>query len=357
MASDAELSDSRKWSSKFTSWAVPATFLFGGAVLAFVGVRDGWMDDLVAGLLFAVGFVFLLPPILAKLRRRWAFLGPTWVPVVFGVLLIPLAFIAGMPFAPDSSTRLALRRDAIGQARQLISTGEFEQARYAVRRFVRAPDADGQVAAIVKQIEVSEKAKRPPDLNVEATVPQHAPAITPVTLSDEKVPDPAADYTERVQTYWLPQASRLPTSAPNGGEEYGKLLSNLETLRSYYADGEALPLNAKQKIVHLRFKQVLAAKQIKLYPSFRKRYATALRSGLFRNNVEVAAIGPSATTLRFTGGAFASNANIEDMQQSMTSAVSKMRFHRVEYRWSRYLNDGYHYDLNAKPDGDVTSGD
>lgn len=334
-------------------WVVSIAFLIFGSGFAKSAADDRWWNEVVAGLLTMAGALMLLPPVLDRLRSRWPILRPRWTSVVFAVSLLFVPSLLGRPFAPGPAERDALRLDAIEEASALLKAGRPFEAKLALRRFANEANPDHRVAALMAKISATSKT---PSQQTATSARGAAESVQKAQLP-YVAPDPAADYTERVQTYWIPQASRLPASAPSGGEGYGKLLSDLETLRSYFADGEALPLNAKQKIVHLRFKRVLAAKQIELYPSFRQRYAAALRSGLFRDDVEVAALGTSATTLRFTGGTFASNANVEDMQQSMASAVAKMRFHRVEYRWSRYLADGYHYDLHAKPDGDLTSGD
>jgi hypothetical protein len=230
-----------------------------------------------------------------------------------------------------------------------MKQGEFFQARLKIRRFVNGPDPDGQIAALLAAMEWPKRIVA--SKNAEARSPFKQAAAH---LVEEHYPDPAADYVERVQTYWLPQAEHLPATAPASGPEYGSLLSELEGLRSYVSDGEALSLNNKQRSVALRFKQVLAAKQAALYPSFRKNYADGLRTGLFRDDVDVVATGPRASTLRLTGSVFVRNANIEDMQQSLSSALEKMRFKAVEYRWSRYIGDGYRYEMHPKPDSDLS---
>jgi hypothetical protein len=173
--------------------------------------------------------------------------------------------------------------------------------------------------------------------------------------SNNLAPDAAADYVERVETYWLPQAQALPSAAPAGGDAYGALLTELEALRSYIADGERLTLTPPQRAIHRRFVSALSAKQQQLLPGFRRNYAELLRTQLFRREIVVSVSGRRADTLRLTGPLFSLNANVEDMQTELDPVLRRLRFRRVEYRWSRYVNDGYHYDLQPVPDAALSA--
>lgn len=330
-------------------WVVSIAFFILGTGLAKTAADDKWWNEVVAGLLTMAGALMLLPPILDQARSRWPVLRPKWAAVAFAISLLFVPSLLGRPFAPGPAERDTLRLDAIHDANALLKAGRPFEAKLALRRFANEANPDHRVADLMAKIAATTKARsQQAGTSARGSAKAGQKAQRPYVA-----PDPAKDYVERVQTYWLPETVSLPTKAPMGGSEYGALQSKLETLRSYVADGEALRLSVEQRSVHLRFKQALAAKQTALYPSLREHYAVALRAGLFRDDVDVAAIGPRASTLRLTGGVFARNANIQDMQRSLGSAVEKMRFKTVEYRWSRYVGGGYRYQMDVKQDGDV----
>ncbi len=165
---------------------------------------------------------------------------------------------------------------------------------------------------------------------------------------------PGADYVERVQTHWLPQVEALPSS-PAAGAAVGDLLSQMEALHSYVADGEKLNLTSAQRAVRSRFSSALSAKQRLLFPAIRRRYAEELNAQLFRRDIAVTTAGTRGRTLRITGPIFVRNANIEDMQKELTPVLARMRFGRVEYRWSRNAGEATYYDLKPPADDDVTA--
>ena len=160
--------------------------------------------------------------------------------------------------------------------------------------------------------------------------------------------DPAADFADRIKTYWQPEAAALPQTAPEG-EEYGKLLTKINGLAINLGDGENLTLNTRQREMRNQFEAMLSAKQSKLFPQLRRLYGEKLRAGLFRDNVDVKVSGPASQTISLTGPTFANNANIEDMEASLASDVSELRFQHVQYHWTPSA-PGYRYDLKSPAD-------
>ena len=75
---------------------------------------------------------------------------------------------------------------------------------------------------------------------------------------------------------------------------------------------------------------------------------------LFREDIDVSSNG---TTLRLESFKFARNANIEDMEEGMRTAALKLRFRRLEYRWSRDLGPTTWYALHPPRDDEVGSWD
>jgi hypothetical protein len=165
--------------------------------------------------------------------------------------------------------------------------------------------------------------------------------------------DPASDFTDRIKTYWLPQVAALSTQVPTDEQGWQTTITNIEALASSAADAENLTLTPAQKGVTQAFLQRLGAKQSRLYPAYRRFLAEQLRAKLFPENVDLSVSGSDAGTIRLTSPMFANNANIAQVQESARGSLSRARFRKVEYRWSRYIDDGYNYKLNPPADSKV----
>lgn len=179
---------------------------------------------------------------------------------------------------------------------------------------------------------------------------------TPAKQVPQEVPQNAAAsaYSERVETYWLPEVAALPDTAPANDDAIGKILTQIDGLVINIEDGDKLNLDPGQKASRQKLIRALSLKQAKLFPELRKRYAQALDAGLFRDDIRVAARG---TTLTLTGGVFARNANVQDMQTALEPILARLRFRKVDYRWSPYLSDGLFYDLKPPADSVVARWD
>lgn len=191
----------------------------------------------------------------------------------------------------------------------------------------------------------------------EAKPQQPSPATSPTAAKQvpQEAPQSAASaYAERVETYWLPEVAALPDTAPANDDAIGKILTQIDGLVLNIADGDKLNLDPGQKASRQKLIRALSLKQAKLLPELRKRYAQALDAGLFRDDIRVAARG---TTLTLTGGVFARNANVQDMQTALEPVLARLRFRRIDYRWSPYLSDGLFYDLKPPADSVVARWD
>lgn len=97
----------------------------------------------------------------------------------------------------------------------------------------------------------------------------------------------------------------------------------------------------------------LKAVQAKAYPELRRAWAKAARNVMWENNIEVEAQGKTATTVLFTGGAFANNKNIATIQESVSEQVRQLRFKKVKYKWYEGDDEYQYYDLETPADTDV----
>ena len=93
--------------------------------------------------------------------------------------------------------------------------------------------------------------------------------------------------------------------------------------------------------------------QKKEFPKLRKNYSEVANKLLWENDIDVKISGGNKyTTLIFTGGVFASNKNIKDMQTELSEILTELRFKRTIYKWYKGQEDYTYYDLKTKKDED-----
>lgn len=91
--------------------------------------------------------------------------------------------------------------------------------------------------------------------------------------------------------------------------------------------------------------------QKKEFPLLRKNYSEVANKLLWENDIEAKISGGNKyTTINFTGGIFASNKNIKDMQNEISEILSHLRFKRSTYKWYKGQDDYTYYDLKTKKD-------
>lgn len=320
--------------------------IYGLLLIAFA---DGWLNDTVRGSIYVVASLFLTPPALRRVRARWSAARPVWAPIAYAWALGLLSLAISVPFTPSQTRQRQLEAVAISDARSLLDNGNPAGARMRVRKFGDRAATDPALASLLAEID---RANVKAAVTVTHVPPASSHAAGQQAALNEAPQSPADNFAERLAAYWIPQAQSLPDEPPEG-EAYGKLLSQIDTLALDLEDGQTLTLSKSQQAVRAKFISILAAKQRVLYPKMRKAYAEALDQKMFRDDIRVSATGSGSTTLRFTGASFSLNANIEDTQQSMRDADQRLRFRRVEYMWSRFLNDGSRYGLKTPDDAAI----
>lgn len=90
--------------------------------------------------------------------------------------------------------------------------------------------------------------------------------------------------------------------------------------------------------------------QVKEFPKMRLRFASVLKKELWTDNIEVAIGGNTNSTLTFTGGIFANNANKQEYQSSLTEIFNLLRFKRINYKWYKYDDEYTYYNLETSRD-------
>jgi hypothetical protein len=93
--------------------------------------------------------------------------------------------------------------------------------------------------------------------------------------------------------------------------------------------------------------------QVNEFPKMRLRFATVLKKELWTDNIEVAIGGNANSTLTFTGGVFANNANKQEYQSSLSEIFNLLRFKKINYKWYKYDDEYTYYTLSNNPDSSL----
>ncbi len=101
-----------------------------------------------------------------------------------------------------------------------------------------------------------------------------------------------------------------------------------------------------------KFKRDLSALQQKAYPHIRQVYAAVLHERLWKNNVEVKAIGAGARIISFVGYHFADNGNIASTQEGLNEQIAHARYSGSRYQPFENAK-GTQYKINVPSDGDI----
>jgi hypothetical protein len=162
----------------------------------------------------------------------------------------------------------------------------------------------------------------------------------------------ASDLTEAAEAtsdYWRKKVEDISTARPTSIEEVKRRLSLFETAARAIADN--LKDHPEASVAPwAALKKAISAKQRAQFPMLRAVYGQTLSQALWESNINVRTTGGANETLIFTGGIFASNANIAEMQRSSSEIFNRLRFAKVRYEWYKD-GDGAIYTMDRIPDG------
>jgi hypothetical protein len=89
------------------------------------------------------------------------------------------------------------------------------------------------------------------------------------------------------------------------------------------------------------------------FPKMRLAYAKILSKQLWRENIEVNALGNNYSTIQVVSGLFASNANIEDFHNEAVKVFKELRFKRANYKWIPSASEYTYYNISSKNDNQI----
>ena len=93
--------------------------------------------------------------------------------------------------------------------------------------------------------------------------------------------------------------------------------------------------------------------QSKEFPVLRKKYAKLLADQMWEHDVEIKATGAGNSTLELTGGMFAANRSIKEVQTTLQETLVRFRFKQTRFRWYSGDNEYTYYELEVPGDKEV----
>lgn len=93
--------------------------------------------------------------------------------------------------------------------------------------------------------------------------------------------------------------------------------------------------------------------QADAFPQLRKAFGVLMAKKVLIEDMEVSTSGAKHEQISLVSVTFAANRNIAETQTSIEDILTKLRFKRAEYRWTRNANDWKFLDLETKQDQDI----
>lgn len=114
-------------------------------------------------------------------------------------------------------------------------------------------------------------------------------------------------------------------------------------------DGKASSDTEILRLTKTLQKKVVAS-QLKNFPRIRKAYYKLVKDKLWKHDIDVTLGGANNTTLKFSGGYFAANANIKETQKSLQEILTSLRFKQTQYRWYNGQDEYTYYKIESSKD-------
>ncbi len=104
------------------------------------------------------------------------------------------------------------------------------------------------------------------------------------------------------------------------------------------------------KTIALKVLKKLPVLQSKEFPIMRKRYGKITGKILWENDIYVSTSGGKNEILNISGAIFASNMNIKNNVNEISSVLQKLRFKEVRYRWYKESDEFTYYRFDVPKD-------
>lgn len=182
-----------------------------------------------------------------------------------------------------------------------------------------------------------------------------APAPAAVA-APKPAPSPVAEaaaYTEELKTSLIALKAFGAEGCSGSKDAITVCVVAIAAYSDIYEQGAKLELTEDQQAVRADFKAKVSAHQKKVLPILRDRIGPLLAEIAWEDDIKVQTRGAGFSTIRFTGGLFAANRNIKQMQEAMLTTFSLLRFKRSEYLWYKDASEYDYYEMGTLDDGQL----
>ncbi len=121
--------------------------------------------------------------------------------------------------------------------------------------------------------------------------------------------------------------------------------------KTYYEYKDSKDEEIKKLVKEFGDKIIISQK--KNFPKGRLGYFKALKDKLWEHDIDVSIGGQGNTVLNFTGGNYASNANIKETQETLGEMLRLLRFKQTSFRWYKGQDDYQYYTIDSKKDNEI----
>lgn len=320
--------------------------------IVFLAVGPGAAQRMV-GIAAISGGMLLVPPVVKRLRQRFAFMRSTGVPAIIGMgvgfFLLGIALLMpAPPSTPSSPTEASQNRSTtvasapVSPRFEIITAGdELRPAQDALNR--------GEFVEAVQLFYSSDV----PQSRRSST--EGRELKTAIQAAMDRTNGAAPGQREaRVFETAHSQLEGLADFSPSAeiGEVWQRL-AIFEDAARVLEDNPETPLSEDAKVERRRLASTLSERQSVDLPAMRKAYGEAMRRNLWEQDVSVAVTGGRTTTISYTSVIFAANRNIAQVQRGALPSLQKLRFDRSRFRWSEGGDRWTFYDLEPPQDGEI----
>ncbi len=180
--------------------------------------------------------------------------------------------------------------------------------------------------------------------------------VTPVNIANEKksIAAPDQKYLEQLQRE-IASLKKEPSLQDAPSTKEGVLIGVvLIGARTKLLEGAPENLRAETKVAQAEYIRLIKAYQRDAFPKLRMAQGKVWKEALWENDIDVAILGPSSSTLRLTAGMFAANRNIKATHEAAAETLRSLRFRKNSFEWYRGA-DGYQYTMDGPADEVVAS--
>lgn len=161
------------------------------------------------------------------------------------------------------------------------------------------------------------------------------------------------DYSDRVSSLLGVLRSMQAADYTQSMDMIGLALGAFRAGAEAIDDGRDLDLDDAVAAEREALRRELGRRQAAILPALRDALGPILRKQLWIENGSARTIGAGFRTVEFVAAAFASNRNIQSIQEEMHGLLMEMRFTTARYRWFEQQQDYTYYTMKPPADGDV----